>query len=159
MARKQKDPAAVSLGSRGGKARRKALTPEQRTESARLAARARWGQPKVKAHEAEILSELEVLAWKQSRLGGDCKTLGEFSLRLPSGLTFEDLTLTLVRQDDGTYGESFSLPSIDACLELERSLGGPETIIKALHDFAETLKPGAFRRHIARARRRAEAAH
>ncbi len=105
------------------------------------------------------MSELEVLAWKQSRLGGDCKTLGEFSLRLPSGLTFEDLTLTLVRLDDGTYEESFSLPSIDACLELERYLGGPETVIKAVQDFAETIKPGAFGRHVARARKRAEAAH
>jgi hypothetical protein len=48
MPKKQKDPAAVSLGSRGGKARRKALTPQERSESAHLAARARWGKPKAR---------------------------------------------------------------------------------------------------------------
>lgn len=41
-----KDPAAVSLGRRGGlrggRARAESLTPERRTEIARLAARARW---------------------------------------------------------------------------------------------------------------------
>jgi len=41
-----KDPAAVSLGRRGGlkggKARAEKLTPEQRSESARRAARTRW---------------------------------------------------------------------------------------------------------------------
>ncbi len=41
-----KDPAAVSLGRRGGlrggNARAAALTPEQRSEIARKAARARW---------------------------------------------------------------------------------------------------------------------
>ena len=44
-----KDPAAVSLGRRGGlvggKARAASLTPEQRSESARKAAIARWGKP------------------------------------------------------------------------------------------------------------------
>ncbi len=43
-----KDPAAVELGRRGGlkggKARAAKLTPEQRSEAARKAARARWGQ-------------------------------------------------------------------------------------------------------------------
>lgn len=43
-----KDPAAVSLGRRGGlkggKARAEALTPEQRKESARKAAEARWSK-------------------------------------------------------------------------------------------------------------------
>jgi hypothetical protein len=38
-----KDPAAKSLGSRGGKARAKKLTPEQRSEIARKAAATRWG--------------------------------------------------------------------------------------------------------------------
>jgi hypothetical protein len=46
MARKKKDPAAVALGRKGGrasaKARMKKLTPEQRTEFARNAANARW---------------------------------------------------------------------------------------------------------------------
>lgn len=44
----KKDEAAVSLGRRGGlkggKARAAALTPEQRKESARKAAEARWGK-------------------------------------------------------------------------------------------------------------------
>ena len=37
-----KDPAAKSLGARGGKARAAKLTPEQRSEIARRAARLRW---------------------------------------------------------------------------------------------------------------------
>ncbi len=44
---RDKDPAAVSLGRRGGLkggvARRDALTPEQRTATAKKAAEARWG--------------------------------------------------------------------------------------------------------------------
>jgi hypothetical protein len=44
----EKDPAAVALGRRGGlkggKARAEALTPEERKESARKAAEARWGK-------------------------------------------------------------------------------------------------------------------
>lgn len=42
----EKDPAAVSLGRRGGlkggKARAEALSPEKRAEIARAAAKARW---------------------------------------------------------------------------------------------------------------------
>jgi hypothetical protein len=38
----KKDPAAVSLGRKGGKASAKKLTPEQRAEKARKAAQARW---------------------------------------------------------------------------------------------------------------------
>lgn len=38
-----KDPAAVSLGRRGGAARAAAMTPEQRAEIARKAAAKRWG--------------------------------------------------------------------------------------------------------------------
>lgn len=42
----EKNPAAVALGSlggkKGGKARAKKLTPEQRQDIARLAAQARW---------------------------------------------------------------------------------------------------------------------
>ena len=42
-----KDPAAVALGRKGGlkggKARAENMTPGERTESARQAARARWG--------------------------------------------------------------------------------------------------------------------
>lgn len=44
----EKNPAAVALGRRGGlkggAARAKALTPEQRKESARKAAEARWSK-------------------------------------------------------------------------------------------------------------------
>ena len=44
---KKKNPAAVALGRKGGlmggKARAAKLTPEQRAESARKAAAARWG--------------------------------------------------------------------------------------------------------------------
>jgi hypothetical protein len=47
-----KDPAAVALGRRGGlkggKARAASLTPEQRSEAARKAAKARWGSEKPK---------------------------------------------------------------------------------------------------------------
>ncbi|MGQ0527626.1 MAG: hypothetical protein ACT4OY_06330 [Alphaproteobacteria bacterium] len=45
-----KDPAAVSLGRRGGlkggKARAEALTPERRSEIARKAVKARWTKAK-----------------------------------------------------------------------------------------------------------------
>jgi hypothetical protein len=42
----ERDPAAVSLGSRGGKARAKNLTPKQRTAIAKNAAKKRWGTNK-----------------------------------------------------------------------------------------------------------------
>ena len=46
---KRKNPAAVALGRKGGlkggKARAAKLTPEQRAESARNAAVARWSRP------------------------------------------------------------------------------------------------------------------
>ncbi len=41
-----KDPAAASLGKRGGAARAKKLTPEQRAEIARKAAAKRWSRGK-----------------------------------------------------------------------------------------------------------------
>ena len=37
-----KDPAAKALGAKGGKARAAKLTPEQRSEIARVASYARW---------------------------------------------------------------------------------------------------------------------
>ncbi len=37
-----KDPAAVSMGKRGGKARAEKMTPERRAEIAKSAAKARW---------------------------------------------------------------------------------------------------------------------
>ncbi len=39
-----KDPAAVSMGKRGGAARAAAMTPERRAEIARKAAAKRWGR-------------------------------------------------------------------------------------------------------------------
>ncbi len=39
-----KDPAAKALGSKGGKARAKKLTPEQRSEIAKKAAKKRWSE-------------------------------------------------------------------------------------------------------------------
>jgi hypothetical protein len=41
-----KNAAAVALGKRGGKARAKNLTAEQRSESARVASEARWAKEK-----------------------------------------------------------------------------------------------------------------
>lgn len=47
----QKNPHAVALGSlggkKGGKARAEKLTPEQRSEIAKKAAKARWGKNKI----------------------------------------------------------------------------------------------------------------
>jgi hypothetical protein len=40
----RKDPAAVALGRKGGKARVRSQTPEQRIESASRAANARWAR-------------------------------------------------------------------------------------------------------------------
>ena len=39
-----KDPAAVSLGKRGGKARAEKMTPERRAEIAKKAAEKRWNK-------------------------------------------------------------------------------------------------------------------
>ena len=39
------DPAAVSMGKRGGKARAAAMTPERRAEIAKKAAEKRWKRP------------------------------------------------------------------------------------------------------------------
>lgn len=43
---KQKNPHAVALGRKGGKARAHKLSPDQRRRIAQKAARARWGKPK-----------------------------------------------------------------------------------------------------------------
>jgi hypothetical protein len=43
-----KNPAAVALGSLGGKARHKKLKPERRKEIAQNAIKARWAKPKTK---------------------------------------------------------------------------------------------------------------
>jgi len=42
--KKKKNPAAVALGRKGGKASARRLTREQRTEKARKAAKARWNK-------------------------------------------------------------------------------------------------------------------
>jgi hypothetical protein len=42
MGKKRKNPAAVALGRRGGKARLKTMTAAERKERARQAAEARW---------------------------------------------------------------------------------------------------------------------
>jgi hypothetical protein len=41
---KGKDPAAVSMGKRGGKARAAGMTPERRVEIAKKAAEKRWSK-------------------------------------------------------------------------------------------------------------------
>ena len=46
-----KNPAAVALGRKGGKARAKNLTAEERSESARKASEARWAHLKKLAAE------------------------------------------------------------------------------------------------------------
>jgi hypothetical protein len=43
---KRKDPHAVALGRKGGVARKKTLTAEQRSEIARNAVKARWKKAK-----------------------------------------------------------------------------------------------------------------
>ena len=56
---KRKDPAAVALGRKGGKkggpARAAKLTPEQRSESARKAVRARWAKGKTGTPAAAVI--------------------------------------------------------------------------------------------------------
>jgi hypothetical protein len=39
-----KDPAAVALGKRGGKARAESMSAERRAEVAKIAAKKRWGK-------------------------------------------------------------------------------------------------------------------
>jgi hypothetical protein len=48
MAKKEKDPNAVALGRKGGKARLRTMTPEQRKEIAQKAIAARWAKAKNK---------------------------------------------------------------------------------------------------------------
>jgi hypothetical protein len=50
---------AAVLGSRGGQARAKKLTPEQRTESARKAARVRWNDGKALKMVRELIDSVE----------------------------------------------------------------------------------------------------
>jgi len=46
MAKKKKDPNAVALGRKGGKARLVTMTPAQRKEIARKAIAVRWAKAK-----------------------------------------------------------------------------------------------------------------
>jgi hypothetical protein len=46
---KRKNPAAVTLGKLGAKARAKALSPKQRSEIARYAVNERWRKARAKA--------------------------------------------------------------------------------------------------------------
>jgi hypothetical protein len=46
--KKEKDPNAVALGRKGGKARLQKLTPEQRSDMARKAVQARWAKHRIK---------------------------------------------------------------------------------------------------------------
>jgi hypothetical protein len=48
-----KNPAAVALGRRGGRAYVKNTTPEQRTEAARKAVKARWAKAKQALEHAD----------------------------------------------------------------------------------------------------------
>ena len=48
MTKKEKDPNAVALGRKGGKARLRTMTPERRQEIARKAIAARWARAKMK---------------------------------------------------------------------------------------------------------------
>jgi len=48
MTKKEKDPNAVALGRKGGKARLHRLTSQQRQEIARKAVMARWAKAKLK---------------------------------------------------------------------------------------------------------------
>ena len=49
----RKNPAAVALGRRGGKARVKNQSPEERRSSARKAAEARWAKVKEEIRQLE----------------------------------------------------------------------------------------------------------
>jgi hypothetical protein len=42
----KKNPAAVALGRKGGKARLRTMTPEERSEAAKKAVEARWKKAK-----------------------------------------------------------------------------------------------------------------
>jgi len=68
MTRGRKDPAAVSLGRRGGKARAKALSPEERTASARKAATARTRQLSPEKRR-EIAQRAARARWSHQRRG------------------------------------------------------------------------------------------
>ncbi len=49
----EKDPAAVKLGAKGGRARAIVLSEEERSEAARLAANARWKRRAPKEEDSD----------------------------------------------------------------------------------------------------------
>jgi hypothetical protein len=51
--KKEKDPHAVALGRKGGKARIQKMTPEQRREIARKAVLARWAKYKKEQQKSD----------------------------------------------------------------------------------------------------------
>jgi hypothetical protein len=53
MAKREKDPNAVALGRKGGKARLQKLTSEERKSIARKAVAARWAKDKEKRESGE----------------------------------------------------------------------------------------------------------
>jgi hypothetical protein len=67
----RKDPAAVTLGRKGGKATAKNLTPEQRAEMASKAATARWAskplQESLKVHGDPLDAPKRVSAKKKAK--------------------------------------------------------------------------------------------
>ena len=59
-----KNPAAVSLGRLGGKARAEALTSKERSESARKAGKAR-GEKLTKKQRSDIARKAAAARWKK----------------------------------------------------------------------------------------------
>ena len=138
---KRKDPAAVKLGRRGGKARGKNMTPEQRSESARRAALARWGigllvfnskvfflrgtQP---SDESIIEIALATDTRDQSHFLGRCREVGleVFGIeRFPAGATCEDLRWVVEVKEtrSGLVVGGTLLQPVHRCIERHRKAG------------------------------------
>jgi hypothetical protein len=49
---KRKNPAAVALGRKGGRARSRKLSPQERSRIARLAAKTRWAKWRARKEES-----------------------------------------------------------------------------------------------------------
>ncbi len=71
----RKDPAAVALGRKGGKARVKNQTPEQRIESASRAANARWARTEKLVREITEKSKrlLDITVKREKAMLGKAK--------------------------------------------------------------------------------------
>jgi hypothetical protein len=96
---KKKDPAAVALGRKGGKARVAAQTPEQRSAAARHAINARWGKtqpPDPKQRWYGLFECFADRAPKLLELSQDKAKLLDLDRTLPQGarmIGFVDLPL------------------------------------------------------------------